>query len=251
MQYSIFKNNQLLQILNQNSREELADNCLSANSIEYFFHNHIKIINPNTGWTGYQNLNISQKQIAESFQINQSTNAITARQEGTSTIGIVSCLHQAIFNDNYRILIIGGKLAYGRELLQKVVLSDKFEATVIKRNIDRIEFSNGSSIQIYGTNELNLRGKSFHMVWFDNTDFIDNFSELYSSTRMYQCRDYKNTKWLFTSAIGDSCNSLKLSLDTRIQTLVLPTNRDEESKQHILNSMGRERYIREYECRFF
>ena len=64
MQYSIFKNNQLLQILNQNSREELADNCLSANSIEYFFHNHIKIMNPNTGWTGYQNINISQKQIS-------------------------------------------------------------------------------------------------------------------------------------------------------------------------------------------
>lgn len=118
------------------------------------------------------------------------------RQEGCSTAAMIKAIEFAINNQRSRVLFINptNRVANIRIDEMKQLLSNKLlnrHVLMITKNPGKIEFTNGSCIQVFGGNSMNMRGIKANCVIIEPLNSISE--EMINTAIMCTCHD-KNSQ---------------------------------------------------------
>lgn len=174
------------------------------NDILYFAENYVKVITPDEGFVNIQ-LYEYQKEIIKAFGSSESTQTIvaTARQVGKTTTAVCIILHYILFNPAKSVAILANKAEAAKEVLDRIKLAYEalplwLQQGVVEFNKTLISLENKSKVFAAATSSSNIRGKAVQFVYIDETAFIENWDEFYTSVFPVLSAGSKS-KILFTS----------------------------------------------------
>lgn len=184
------------------------------------------------------------------------------RQSGKTTNATIIILHDVIFNGYRNFFILSNKEATSIEILDRIKMAfsnlpNFLKPNIIEWNKKSIELENGSKIYAATTTSDSIRGKT-GSVYLDEVAFIDNFDAFWKST--YPVLTTGKTSRAILTSTPNSMNAwykiwkkakerksnfypLTISWDD------LP-NRDEAWKQNIIEDIGEEGFMQEYDLVF-
>jgi len=184
------------------------------------------------------------------------------RQSSKTTLATVIILWDTIFNDYRNFYILSNKEDTSKEILERIKLAFMYLPDFLKPGIREwnkksITFDNGSKIIAATTTSDSIRGKT-GSLYCDETAFIENFDEFWKSTypvmttgltarSILTSTPNKMNHWyrIWNKARLRKSNYYPLTVEWD----ELP-NRDEEWKNLVIEDIGEEAWMQEFECSF-
>lgn len=233
----------------------------------YFAEKYIKIVHVDHGLIPIRLYEYQKEIINNTFEVRNNI-ICTSRQAGKTTTACVVILHYIIFNTYKTVALLANKGDSAREILDRVKTSfeslpDWIKPGVVEWNKGSVQFENGCKILAGSTSSSSIRGKSVSYCYIDETAFVENWDEFYTSVYP-TLSSGKETKLLFTStpnglnhfyefwegaqAEGDAWNGFR---HVEVKWDRVP-GRDEKWKDDTLKSMNydNEKFAQEFECSF-
>ena len=230
----------------------------------YFAEKYIKIVHVDHGLIPIVLYDYQKEIITNTFEVRNNI-ICTSRQAGTTTTACVVILHYIIFNSYKTVALLANKGDSAREILDRVKTSfeslpDWMKPGVVEWNKGSVQFENGCKILAGSTSSSSIRGKSVAFCYIDETAFVENWDEFYTSVYP-TLSSGKETKLLFTSTLnhfyefwegshgeGDQWNGFRY---VEVPWNCVP-GRDELWKENTLKSMNydMEKFEQEFCCSF-
>ncbi|PCJ96766.1 MAG: terminase [Hyphomicrobiales bacterium] len=151
----------------------------------YFAETYFRIVAPGRGLIPFK-LYKYQKKAIRKYKKTGKLIMATARQVGKTAVATVIILHDAIFNEHYKVGILANRKATAKEVLSRIQLAYEYLPGWLKGGIksfnkESMEFENGSMIYADATIGNSVRGKSLDMVYIDEAAFVDNWDDFASA----------------------------------------------------------------------
>ena len=230
----------------------------------YFSEKYIKIVHVDHGLIPIRMYDY-QKEICESITNNRRVAVNTSRQAGKTTTAVAVILHYVLFNDYKTVALLANKGDAAREILDRIKIAYEalpkwMQQGVVEWNKGSVEFENGCKIIAGATSSSAIRGKSISFLYIDETAFVENWDEFFSSV-FPTISSGNTTKILFTSTPNGlnhfykTCEGAKEGKNGYIYIEVpwykVP-GRDEKWKKETLEGMdfNYEKFSQEFECQF-
>lgn len=168
----------------------------------YFAEKYIKVVHVDHGFIPIE-LYDYQKEIVEKITNGRRVAVVTSRQAGKTTTAAVVILHYVLFNSYKRVALLANKAEAAREILERIKLAYEALPNWLQQGINTwnkgdIALENGSSVIAAATTSSAIRGKSCAMIYIDETAFVENWEEFFSSVYP-TISSGKKTKILYTS----------------------------------------------------
>lgn len=116
---------------------------------------------------------------------------LKSRQMGISTLVAGYALHNLIFQDDFKVLVIATTQEVAKNLVQKVQLMFEFLPAFLKSGLQIINnnklsltFSNGSSIKAVSSSPDSARSEALSLLLIDECAFIESAEEIWTSAQM-------------------------------------------------------------------
>jgi hypothetical protein len=238
----------------------------------YFAEKYIKIVHVDHGLIPIK-LYDYQKDIVQSITDNRRVTVCTSRQAGKTTTAVAIILHYVLFNEHKTVALLANKGDSAREILDRIQIA--FEALpkwlqqgVVEWNKGSIELENGCKIIASATSGSAIRGKSISFLYIDETAFVENWDDFFSSV-FPTISSGQSTKVLYTSTPNGlnhfykTCEGAKEDIDPQTGRgkngfiyIEVPWSRvpgrDEAWRQETLAGMdfNMEQFSQEFCCEF-
>lgn len=161
----------------------------SAVDSVHFFKKYAKIQHPMKGKILF-NLYPFQEDTVRLFKEHRFNIVLKSRQMGISTLCAGHCLHQMIFNEDFKILVIATKQDVAKNLVQKVQIMWEFlpawmkqGLTIVNNNKLSLVFSNGSEIKAVSSSPDAARSEALSLLVLDEFAFVDCAEEIWTSAQ--------------------------------------------------------------------
>jgi phage FluMu gp28-like protein len=124
-----------------------------------------------------------QKELITLFQENQFLAARWCRQSGKSFVVSALLLNYALNNPDTYIAVVGPSWRQTKLNIRRIsyflrkIPADKY----LKPQRTVLRFKNGSVIEAFPNNPETIRGPTLHAIWWDESNFTANDSDLYDS----------------------------------------------------------------------
>ncbi len=168
----------------------------------YFAEKYIKIVDVDRGFVNIK-LYDFQKDIITKFNNNRKTIVNSSRQIGKTTTATVIILHYILFNDSKQVALLANKGAAAREILDRIQSAYEALPLWIQQGIKEwnkgsVTLENKSKIIASATTGSACRGKSFALLYIDETAFVEGWDE-FAGAVLPTITSGKKTKILYTS----------------------------------------------------
>lgn len=154
----------------------------------YFCKNYVKIIHVDRGMINFDPYDF-QKDIVRSFVDNRFTIICSCRQAGKTTSVVAAILHYILFSQEKGklVAILANKGSTSREIMARVKLAYEnlplwMQQGVKEWNKGSIELENECRVIAAATSSSSIRGLSVSMLVIDETAFVENWNEFFTST---------------------------------------------------------------------
>lgn len=156
----------------------------------HFFKKYAKIQHPIRGKINFELYKFQEETLRE--LIEHRFNIIgKSRQMGISTLVAGHSLHEMLFRDDFKILVIATTQETAKNLVQKVQLMFEFLPAFLKQGVSIVNnnklsltFSNGSSIKAVSSSPDAARSEALSLLIIDEMAFIDYAEEIWTSAQM-------------------------------------------------------------------
>jgi hypothetical protein len=246
------------------TEDKIQEYIKCANDPIYFSQKYINIVHVDHGLIPIE-LYDYQDEIINKITNNRRVAVVTSRQAGKTTTAVCVILHFVIFNSHKLVALLANKGDAAREILDRIKIAYEalpkwLQQGVIEWNKGSVEFENGSKIIAGATSSTAIRGKSVSLLYIDETAFVDNWDEFFSSV-FPTVSSGKTTKILLTSTPNGlnhfykTCKGAEEGTNgyqfVKVSWQRVP-GRDEDWKRETLASMDwdYEKFAQEYECEF-
>ena len=230
----------------------------------YFAEKYIKIVHVDHGLIPILMYDY-QKEIANAITNSRRVTVNTSRQAGKTTTAVAVILHYVLFNDFKTVALLANKGDAAREILDRIKIAYEalpkwMQQGVVEWNKGSVEFENGCKIIAGATSSSAIRGKSISFLYIDETAFVENWDEFFSSV-FPTISSGVTTKILFTSTpkglnhFYKTCEGAREGKNGYIYIEVpwykVP-GRDEAWKKETLEGMdfNYQQFSQEFECQF-
>lgn len=139
----------------------------------HFFKKYAKIQHPTKGKILF-NLYPFQEDTLRDLRDHRFNIILKSRQMGISTLTAGYALHNLMFQDDYKVLVIATKQDVAKNLVQKVQIMFEFlpaflksGITVINNNKLSLKFSNGSEIKAVSSSPDSARSEAISLLLID------------------------------------------------------------------------------------
>ena len=186
----------------QNLRSIIQDEFLkSAVDPVHFFKKYAKIQHPIKGKVLF-NLYPFQEDALRQIRDNRFTIILKSRQMGISTLSAGICLHNMIFNSDFKILVIATKQEVAKNLVQKVQIMWEFLPAFLKQGLQivnnnklALSFSNGSEIKAVSSSPDAARSEALSLLILD--ECLDSETVIYVRNKITKEIEAKKIKDLY------------------------------------------------------
>ena len=246
------------------TEEQIKEYIKCADDPIYFVENYVKVVHVDKGLIPMK-LYDFQKTVIRESDANRRVIAKIGRQAGKSSCIAVFALHQALFKENYNILIAANKAKTALEIMKKVQTAYEYLPQWLKQGLGEwnkgtVTFENGSRIMGTSTSADSARGFSFNCVILDEFAFLpkgvadDFFTSIYPTIS-----SGKTTKMIIISTPKGMNMFYKIwteAVEGRSDYIPIEINwwdvpgRDQKFKEEQIRNFGEERWRQEYECVF-
>jgi hypothetical protein len=156
-----------------------------SQDVVYFTETYMKIISIDKGLINFK-LYDYQKEMLQSFANNRFNIVTTARQAGKSTTTCAFILWYIIFNPDKTVALLANKGDTAREILGRVQLAYQhlpkwLQQGVKEWNKGSFELENNSRVIAAATSTDSIRGYSINLLFIDESAFIENWDEFFTS----------------------------------------------------------------------
>lgn len=182
-----------------------------------------------------------------------------------TTTATVIILHFILFNKHKRVALLANKGDAALEIMSRIQLAYEYlpkwmQSGIVEWNKGSVELENGCSVIASATSGSAIRGKTVALLYIDETAFVENWDEFYTSVYP-TISSGKNTKMLFTSTSNGLNHFYKFWIDakegrngfayTEVPWDRVP-GRDDAWKQDTIASMSfdYEKFAQEFENEF-
>lgn len=182
-----------------------------------------------------------------------------------TTTATVIILHFILFNKHKRVALLANKGDAALEIMSRIQLAYEYlpkwlQSGIVEWNKGSVELENGCSVIASATSGSAIRGKTVALLYIDETAFVENWDEFYTSVYP-TISSGKNTKMLFTSTSNGLNHFYKFWIDakegrngfayTEVPWSRVP-GRDDAWKQDTIASMSfdYEKFAQEFENEF-
>jgi hypothetical protein len=243
----------------------------------YFAEKYIQIVHVDHGLIPIKMYDY-QKDITKCITNHRRVVVNTSRQAGKTTTAVAVILHYVLFKDHKTVALLANKGDAAREILDRIKIAYEalpkwLQQGVVEWNKGSVEFENGCKIIAAATSSSTIRGKSVSFLYIDETAFVENWDEFFSSV-LPTISSGTTTKMLFTSTPNGlnhfykTCEGAKevelpefgeqpsrigkngyIYIEVPWQKV---PGRDEAWKQDTLSSMDfdTQKFAQEFECEF-
>jgi hypothetical protein len=168
----------------------------------YFAEKYIKIVHVDRGLIPIE-LYDYQKEIIEAITNNRRVAVATSRQAGKTTVAVAVILHYILFNNHKSVALLANKGDSAREILDRIQIAYEslpnwLQQGVVTWNKGSIELENGCKVIAAASSSSAIRGKSISFLYIDETSFLENWDEFFTSVYP-TISSGKTTKILLTS----------------------------------------------------
>lgn len=143
----------------------------------YFMRNYAMIQHPMKGSIKFD-LYEYQERMVRAFQNNRYTLALTARQQGKTTVAAIYLLWLAMFREDKFVLIASKSMSHALEIMARAQFCYEMTPSWLKPgckyfNRTSMEFDNKSKIKSEATTEKTGRGGSPALIYLDELAFVE------------------------------------------------------------------------------
>lgn len=248
--------------------ETLAEWFKCAEDPIYFAENYMKIIDADGELISFK-LYDYQKEIISALHEQRRLILLQARQSGKTTTIASYILWYVIFNQTKNVAILANTGDTAQEILKKIqdfyeYLPKWLQQGVVEWNKRSVEFENKCRILTGPSTKSSIRGKSIQFMLIDETAFVENWDEFYTSTFNTMANSKKSKIALVSTPNG--VNHFTKFWEGAIEKDPKKNNgwypvkvkwndvpgRDENWKQEILagTNFDYEKFAQEHECEF-
>lgn len=156
----------------------------------YFFKKYAKISHPKRGKILFD-LYPFQENALNQLRDYRYNIILKSRQMGISTLVAGHALHEMMFNEDFKILVIATTQEVAKNLVAKVQLMFEFLPNFLKKGVSIINnnklsltFSNGSSIKAVSSSPDAARSEALSLLICDEFAFIEAAAEIWTSAQM-------------------------------------------------------------------
>jgi hypothetical protein len=165
--------------------ELLAEYKKCAEDPIYFAEKYIKVVHVDLGLIPIA-LYDYQKEIILAITHNRKVVCNTSRQAGKTTTAVVIILHYILFNSHKTVALLANKGDSAREVMDRIQIAYEslphwLQQGVVVWNKGSIEIENGCKVIAAASSSSAIRGKSVSFLYIDETAFLENWSEFYTS----------------------------------------------------------------------
>jgi len=258
-------------IENQNNlRQIVKDEFLKcATDPVYFFKKYAKISHPTKGKILFD-LYPFQEDTLHQLQQNRYNIILKSRQMGISTLTAGHALHEMMFNEDFKILVIATTQEVAKNLVEKVQLMFEFMPNFLKQGLSIVNnnklsltFSNGSSIKAVSSSPEAARSSALSLLICDEFAFIEAAEKIWISAQMTLATGGKciilstpngtgNTfHELWTkSEVGESVEEGMETFNTINLPWYLHPDRDQKWRDNQDHHLGKRQAAQECDCDF-
>ena len=244
--------------------EQIKEIIKCANDPIYFIETYVKIVNLDRGLITLI-LYEYQKKIINAIEDNRNVICKIPRQAGKTTALSAWALHQALFKNEYNILIAANKAKTAIEIMGKIQkafenLPHWLQQGVIEWNKSTAVFENGSRIMAVATSSDAARGFAYNVVLLDEFAFLSkNIADEFFTSIYPTITSGKTTKLIIISTPKGLNHFYKMWVEAiEKRSNFLPVSiewdevpgRDQKFKEETIKNFGQERWDQEYECDF-
>lgn len=244
------------------TKEQIEEFIKCSNDPIYFTEKYMKIVSLEEGEVPFKMYNY-QKKIVRSVFKNRFSLVVASRQSGKSTTFCSFVLHYILFNQNKTIAILANKGETAREILSRVQFAYErlpkwMQHGVETFNKGSFELENGCRVLAAATSSSAIRGYSINCAIFDETAFIENWDEFYTSV-FPTISSGKRTKIVLVSTPNGLNHFYKLYEDSiskkndyisiMVKWFEVP-GRDEKWAAQMQRQMSPEKFDQEFNCEF-
>jgi hypothetical protein len=184
------------------TQEMLQEYLKCAQDPIYFSEKYIKIVHVDHGFIPIK-LYDYQKEIIEATVNNRRVVCNTSRQAGKTTTAVAIILHYILFNEYKTVALLANKAASALEILSRIQMAYEalpgwLQQGVVTWNKGSMELENGCKVIAAASSSSSIRGKSIAFLYIDETAFLNNWDEFFSSVYP-TISSGKETKILLTS----------------------------------------------------
>ena len=234
--------------------------------IIYFVEKYIKIIHVDKGVVPFK-LYPFQKDMINMYNDNRFCVSVTARQMGKTQTTAAFITHFMLFSNSKEVAILANKQNQAKEILERIRDSYEkipymFKSGTKIYNKNMIKFDNGCTVGAYASDAASIRGRSIPLVYIDETAFIQNDYEFYTSTypvltsgkdtKLIMTSTPKGTRGIFydTWVKSDPELSVTNGFVRKMVKWYEHPERDEEWAKDVKSKLSREQFEQEFECSF-
>lgn len=168
----------------------------------YFAENYVKVVHPDRGLELIK-LYDYQKRIIKSYLNGRFTVVNTSRQAGKTTTATIIILHYILFNEYKTVALTANKGDSAREILSRIQIGFEnlpkwLQQGVVEWNKGSVYLENGCKVFAGATSSSSIRGQTVQLLYIDETAFVENWDEFFSSV-FPTITAGKDTKVLLTS----------------------------------------------------
>ncbi len=124
------------------------------------------------------------------FQVHRFNIILKSRQMGISTLCAMFALHQMLFRENFKVLVIATKTDVARNLIKKVqVMYDNLPswlknlANIANNNKLQLQFTNGSEIKAVSSKPDSARSEAISLLILDEAAHLPDATEIWTSAQ--------------------------------------------------------------------
>lgn len=168
----------------------------------YFAEKYIKIVHVDKGLIPIK-LYDYQKEIINAINVTRNVSVNSSRQSGKTTTAVAIILHYILFNEYKTVALLANKAASALEILNRIQLAYEalpkwLQQGVVVWNKGSMELENGCKVIASASSSSAIRGRSIALLYIDETAFLNNWDEFFSSVYP-TISSGKETRMLLTS----------------------------------------------------
>ena len=234
----------------------------------YFFKKYAKISHPKKGKILFD-LYPFQEETLYQLQQNRYNIILKSRQMGISTLTAGHALHEMMFNDDFKILVIATTQEVAKNLVEKVQLM--FEMlpnflkqgglSIVNKNKLSLVFSNGSSIKAVSSSPDAARSAALSLLICDEFAFVESSEAIWTSAQMTLATGGKCIILSTPNGTGNTFHDLWVKAEEGVadgieafNPITLPwylhPDRDQKWRDSYDHSLGKRQAAQECDCDF-
>jgi len=151
----------------------------------YFAEKYIKIVHVDRGLIPIV-LYDYQKEMIEDITKHRRVAVATSRQAGKTTAAVAVILPYILFNSHKTVALLANKGDSAREILDRIQIAYEalpkwLQQGIVTWNKGSIELENGCKVIAASSSSSSIRGKSISFLYIDETAFLENWDEFFTS----------------------------------------------------------------------